>query len=147
MKHLYLVTLVLAILSSSSFANRKAFKLIATEAQLGNGDAQIEKYDTSLEKKALIARGLKDLKAAYWKNCGPWKTFTTRRTAIKKIDTIESSQDRTAVVKTLEALYESDEIVAIVGAESNNEIECSLSWFNIYGADGSVLELRYNMGD
>ena len=49
--------------------------------------------------------------------------------------------------RKLESLYEADEILAIVGAESNGNIECSLSYFNVYGTDGSVLKLRYDLGD
>jgi hypothetical protein len=79
--------------------------------------------------------------------CGPWKTVTSRREILKEIEELESMADETQVAQKLNALYDSIEIFAVVGAISNGRIECSLYWFNIYGVDGSKLELRYNVGD
>jgi hypothetical protein len=133
--------------SFNAHANKAAFKKIAKLAQVANGSTTVGKYDTSLGKAQLVARGLKELKSERWENCGPWTEIKSRRTAIKKISEIEGVGEPEGAEKILQKLYDADEIAAIVGTESNNEIECSLAWFNVYGVDGSVLELRYNMGD
>lgn len=135
------------LVSSQASANLKVFKQIMDEGQFGNGGASVRKYNTDLSKAELVAAAKKELKAEYWEGCGPWKVNTNRRPAIKLIDKLEEGQQSSAVVKKLESLYENDEIVAIVSAQSNNEIECSLFWFNVYGADGHMIALRYNMGD
>lgn len=140
---------ILSILSfsTSALADRKAFKKIAAEAQVGNGESTVASYNKTLDKKALVTQGLAEMKKDYWENCGPWKTIVDRRPALKKIAELESMQETTSVAEKLNSLYASGKIVAIVGAISNNEVECSLSWFQIYGADGSVLKVHYNLGD
>lgn len=138
---------VIALASVSAEANRAAFLDIAQEASVANGSADVTTFDLSLTKAALQAQGKAELEKDYWENCGPWKIITSRREAIKQITWIEGLADETKVAEKITALYEKNEIFAVVGAISNNEIECSLSWINIYGTDGSKLELRYNIGD
>ncbi len=146
MKHLTLV-LVFVVASSSALANRKVFKQIEKSADLGNGGSEVASYNKKLDKADLIEQGKKELKKQYWQNCGPWKTYDTRRTAIKMIARLEENSEEAQTAKLLSKLYDNNEIVAIVAAESNHEVECSLYWFIVYGADGSKLELHYNMGD
>jgi hypothetical protein len=148
MKNPRLIVLVLGLMGTVlAFAQEATFKKIADNAAVGNGSATVETYDLRLDKAELVAQGLKELKKEYWENCGPWKTFNTRRASIAVIDKIESDQQESGTASELQKLYDQKKIVAIVGARSNNEIECSLFWFNVYGADGTVLKLRYNLGD
>ena len=143
----FLYCLIVLSFSSPVFADSKIFKEIADEAQIGNGDSTLGTYNKSIDKKALVKQGLAEMKQDYWENCGPWKTISDRRPALKKIEELESMQDTTSIAKKLTALYEAGKITAIVGAISNENVECSLSWFQIYGTDGSVLKLHYNLGD
>ncbi len=148
MKNASLVLMALGFLDTSAFANRQAFKLISENANPGNGYTELGSYNKNLKKPALIALAKKEFKKSdYWKNCGPWKLIDSRRTNIEKIAELEQYEEQSTVAKDLQNLYAAKEIVAIFGAISNNNIECSLSWFNIYGTDGSVLKLHYNSGD
>ena len=146
MKSCSLFILALALIASPAHA-KSIFDKIVPEAQTGNGVTKIGSYDTGLKKNEVNELGKKELEKEYWENCGPWKVITSRREAIQKIEKLESMQEKTKVVDKLNALYDQDKIVTVVAAISNNEVECSLSWFNFYGADGSVMKMRYNMGD
>lgn len=147
MKSILICVFSLILASAQAQANRAVFKEIAEIASVGNGGAEVKTYDKSLKKIDLQAQGKAELEKDYWEGCGPWKNITSRREAIKHIEWLEGMAGEKAVPAKLKALYEKDEIVAVVGAISNNEVECSLSWFLIYGTDGSKLELLYNMGD
>lgn len=147
MKTTLLLSLFALALSAPALANRAVFESIADEASVGNGSAEIGKYNTSLTKKALQAQGLAELEQEYWENCGPWKTITSRRDAIKAVSEIENMVGETQVVEKLNQLYTNKEIFAVVAAVSSPRVECSLTWVNVYGTDGSKLELRYNVGD
>lgn len=129
------------------FANEAVFKEITEVASIANGSADVTTFDTTLSKKELQAQGKAELEKEYWEGCGPWRTLTSRRDSLREIERIESFGDPTDVAQKLNALYKNDEILVIVGAISSPRVECSLYWFNIYGKDGSKLELRYNIGD
>lgn len=146
MKTCSLLIVALTLLASPAHA-KSIFDKIANEAQTGNGVTKIGTYDSSLKKSAVNELGKKELEKEYWDNCGPWKVITSRKEAIEKIEKLEGMQEKSKVVEKLNALYDQDKIFTVVAAISNNEIECSLSWFNFYGADGSVMRMRYNMGD
>jgi hypothetical protein len=148
MKTAYLCLFALMLASNSAHADIKSiFTKIADEAQTGNGSTKIEEYDASQKKAAVVAAGKKELEKAYWENCGPWKVITSRKEAIEKVAKDEGSQEKSTVVDMLNKLYDQDKIFAVVGAVSNKEVECSLSWFNFYGNDGTMIKMRYNMGD
>ena len=148
MKRIKLLLFVCGMLVTlSAFAQEDVFNEIADNANVGNGWASVEKYDTSMSKTDLIALGLAELSKEYWENCGPWKTFKTRRASIRKIEKLEKDMDSSTSAPKLKKLYKQKKLAAIVAAESNSRVECTLYWFNIYGTDGSVLRLRYNLGD
>ncbi len=132
---------------SLTFADGKIFESIADEAQLGNGYSDVARYDAQITKKAAEALGLAELKKERWQGCGPWRTSTGRRPAIRKITALEAYGEENTVGNLLQKLYDDKKIKAIVVNESNGSVECSLSWFNIYGTDGALLRLRYNLGD
>jgi aspartokinase len=135
------------ILSLPAQAHRAAFEAIAAEASVANGSADIEVYNVSLSKQELQAHGQKELTSEYWENCGPWTTTTSRRQVAKKIIELEGMADETTVAQKITDLLQKNQIRAVVGARSNTNVECSLTWFNVYGYDGTVLKLRYNWGD
>lgn len=142
-----LVIVALLISSVVAFGNKTAFKKIAEGAQVGNGHTTISTYNKKLTKPQIIALGFADLKSEYWENCGPWKKTSDRRPNIKQIQKLEEYDPEATTAKGLQQLYDNGEIVAIVGVQDNGEVECSNFWFNVYGKDGSVLKLRYMMGD
>ena len=143
----YSVLMLSALLTVSAFAQESAFRLIAQKAEVANGSSDVKTYDTKLEKKVLVAKAKAELLKERRAKCGPWKGVDERRAAIAVIEKIEKDSGSGTTAKELRALYDAKQIVAIVGETSNNNIECSLSNFNIYGEDGSVLKLRYDTGD
>jgi hypothetical protein len=146
-KHSILALVATLLVSATALADIAVFKEIADEAPVGNGSTSVGRYNRRQSKAAVVAKGLAELKRERWESCGPWKVIDSRRSAIRAIEKLEEDQEVTTTASKLEALYKDDKIVAIVGNISNTEIECSLSFFNVYGKDGSVLKLRYSMGD
>ena len=117
------VLLPLAIALSFSlpaFALHSVFSAIPDKAQVGNGSADIETYRPA-DKATLEEDGARELKKEYWDKCGPWKTITGRRDAIKVIAKIETMGDRTDGGDRLEKLYTDGKIVAVAGAISNTK--------------------------
>ncbi len=140
--------LIITFSAGTVFANERAFKKIGKTAQVGNGNPPtVEKFDLSLSKNELVKNGLAELANDYWEKCGPWKTVTSRRKVIDMIKKIETEEATSPTATQLEILYKKDHLLAVAGAVSNGNAECSQSWFNIYGVDGSVLKLRYSLGD
>lgn len=145
--------IILTMVSFPSWANQNVFETIANEASVGNGWSQVSNYDRSLSEGAVQSQGKLELESDYWEGCGPWKVITDQREAIKEIKSIEdfvgeeTGDEETRVARLLQVLDDDGQIFAVVGAISNNSVECSLSWFNIYGTDGSKLVLRYGLGD
>ncbi|HBQ21620.1 MAG: hypothetical protein A2Z91_02595 [Deltaproteobacteria bacterium GWA2_38_16] len=148
MKKINLILIIFGVfITFTALAQEDIFQEIADNAPVGNGWASVENYDLNTKKSDLVVQALAELKEEYWENCGPWKTFRGPRTSIRKIKKLEADQGIEVSARRLQSLYDQKKIVALVGTESNNRVECSLHWFNIYGTDGSVLRLRYNLGD
>ena len=53
----------------------------------------------------------------------------------------------TATAKALEDLYDANKINKIYTILTNNNVECSQMWVEVYTKDGLKLDLWYGMGD
>ncbi|MGZ3692736.1 MAG: hypothetical protein ACXWQO_00580 [Bdellovibrionota bacterium] len=153
MKLVSLFFLALGICSVGANAKDKApeiksiFTNIASKADTANGGTSIDSFDLNLKKAQLVEKSKAALEKEYWEDCGPWTNITSRREAIHDIEKLEAANPKGKVVEHLNALYDSDKIVAVFATISSGKVECSLHWFHFYGADGTVMDMRYNVGD
>ena len=141
------VLITILTFGSLAFADKKVFDAISDVAQVGNGSTSVGTYKKSLSKKEVEELGFAELKEERWEGCGPYKRNKGRRAAIKQIAELEADQDVDQVTAKLEALYKRKKIKAIVHEASKEDVSCSLDYFNIYGNDGHVLRLRYELND
>ncbi len=145
-KNIFLtISLLLATQFSMAASDlEKTLNTIAENAQIGNGSVEVKHFDLKTFKvEELFANDLAAVKAEY-KDCGPFHTEKNRRPAIQVVREIGYD---TETADALQALYDQKKILKMYTIHTNNEIECSRMWAQVYTTEGWLLELYYGMND
>jgi hypothetical protein len=144
---MFLTGLMVVCLSGVAMAEEadtsKALQTIAKNAQVGNGDVRVGKYEVAKFDEAKAIKEMLVVKTDYPK-CGPWKGTKFRRDGIAQIRKFGSDA---ATADALTELYKDKKIARIYSIRTNNEIDCSRLWVDVYTVDGNKLELYYGMND
>lgn len=117
---------------------------IAENANVANGGTEIKKYDIdSLDIEKSMDSDMKIIKKEYPK-CGPFKKTVYRRDTIEAINKKAFDPD---TAKALTDLYNQGKIVKMYSILTNNDIDCSRMWVEVFTSEGLLLELYYGMND
>ena len=148
MKNIFMVALVL--ISTSAFAGLKEdMQGIADNAEVGNGSANLKAYIVKdFNAETALSKDLSDVKKEFDQGdfkCGPFKITKDRRQTIKVVASGMPGDKATAAKLT--ELNNQKKILKAYSITTNNEIECSRSWVEVYTTDGLHLALYYGMND
>jgi hypothetical protein len=140
-----ILSLVLA--TSSAFADaptKRVLNFIAQNAEVGNGSTNLKTYDPkNFDVVAAMKSDLKQVKKEFPK-CGPFNTTSFRRESIEALRKVTSDAQ---TADALADLYRKGKISKMYTIHTNNEIDCSRMWIEVYTTDGDLLEIYYGMND
>jgi hypothetical protein len=134
------------LLTSAAFAGVN-LQTIADNADLANGSATIKSYDVnSFDVEASKKADLKTIKENY-PSCGPFKMTNDRRETINALKDGKHIATDEATANALLELYNQNKIFKMYSIQTNNEIDCSRMWVEVFTTDGQHLDLYYGWND
>jgi hypothetical protein len=139
------------LLSYASFAQTATdtkidVQSIAQNAEVANGGTEVKTYDAkTLNADQMLKTDLASVRKEYGRKCGPYITSTDVAHSIQLIrDDIPGDK---VTADALDQLNQKGQILKMYSITTNNEIDCSRSWVEVFTTDGQLLELYYGMND
>ena len=130
--------------ASADSSTRRVLNFIAQNADVANGSTNLKTYDPKdFDVAAAMKKDLKQVKKEF-PDCGPFKTTSFRR---ESIEALRKSTNDGKTADALADLYKKGKISKMYSINTNNEIDCSRMWVEVYTTDGDLLELYYGMND
>ena len=135
---------ILASFTFSDASTEKKLNEIAVNATLGNGSADVKTFNVkTVDFAAELKRDLAWVKKEFPK-CGPFKVTDYRRDTIAAMLKFTDDQE---TAKALTELYNDKKLKASYSILTNNDIDCSRMWVQVFTNDGYLLELYYGLND